>query len=361
MQTSCKYFTGYKPCRTMKRNVNQQCIDKCSDYTPVSKRILIIKRGAAGEVLRCTPILRKLKREGTHITWITDFPELLNGEWIDEILTFNYENCEYLKHMQFDRVYSLDKEWGSCVLADNIHVTYEIIGYRLQPYNNFIFGKNSTTREPALYKKGIDDYFMRASITHYVEDLFEICQFDFDDEKYIMPEFKPFKSFNKFAVGLNTGCGEAWKPRKWSKMRWLEVALRLNYIGFTVVLLGGRDEESTNNYLAANSGALFYGSLSKRGFISLIGSLDVVVTAPTFGLHVAIGLDKKTVMLNNTFNKYEFYTYDAAMVRLEPNVSCLACYKSEHDSDCEQANCMDLISAEQVCEAVETLKREGHA
>ncbi|MCX7766040.1 MAG: hypothetical protein N2246_04970, partial [Candidatus Sumerlaeia bacterium] len=47
----CKYYLGYKPC-----GKSLMC-EGCQYYAPMGKRILIIKLGAMGDVLRTTPLL----------------------------------------------------------------------------------------------------------------------------------------------------------------------------------------------------------------------------------------------------------------------------------------------------------------
>ncbi len=55
LKLDCRYYKGEKPCK-----FNRLC-KGCSHYEPMGKRILIIKLGATGDVLRTTPILKPLK------------------------------------------------------------------------------------------------------------------------------------------------------------------------------------------------------------------------------------------------------------------------------------------------------------
>jgi heptosyltransferase-2 len=63
----CFYFKGYKPC------LPKKICDNCDEYKPYSKKIVIVKLGALGDVLRTTPILFALERKhpNAHITWVT--------------------------------------------------------------------------------------------------------------------------------------------------------------------------------------------------------------------------------------------------------------------------------------------------
>lgn len=107
--TNCKYINGYKPC-----NYHKKCgvhCDKCSHYTPINYRVLILKVGAAGEVLRNTPILRKIKNEipDAEITWVTEYPDFVPSNYVDRILEYNWKNVNMILSEEFDLLLSLDK------------------------------------------------------------------------------------------------------------------------------------------------------------------------------------------------------------------------------------------------------------
>ncbi len=70
--TDCRYFVGEKPCVFHKEH-GVKCND-CKYYSPVRERILIIKMGAKGDVLRSTSILTGLKEKypDSHITWVVE-------------------------------------------------------------------------------------------------------------------------------------------------------------------------------------------------------------------------------------------------------------------------------------------------
>ena len=61
VRNDCMYFKGDIPCAPHKKK-GVHC-DKCPEYQPVGQRLLIIKLGAAGDVIRTTPILRALSGE----------------------------------------------------------------------------------------------------------------------------------------------------------------------------------------------------------------------------------------------------------------------------------------------------------
>ena len=84
-------------------------------------------------------------------------------------------------------------------------------------------------------------------------------------------------------------------------------------------------------------------------FIILVDRCDLVVSAVTPALHIAIDLRKKIALFNNVFNKNEFEFYGRGKI-IEPDVNCLGCYKLK----CKK-NCMGKITPQILLDAVEEL------
>ncbi len=68
-------------------------------------------------------------------------------------------------------------------------------------------------------------------------------------------------------------------------------------------------------------------------------------------LHIAIGLNKKTILLNNIFNKNEFEFYGNGKV-IEPPIECKCYYRSKCIDD---TRCIEKIKPESVLEAVKEM------
>jgi heptosyltransferase-2 len=61
IKNDCVFFLGDRPCQPHKQH-GVHC-DQCDYYEGIKERILIIKLGAAGDVIRTTPLLHRLKHE----------------------------------------------------------------------------------------------------------------------------------------------------------------------------------------------------------------------------------------------------------------------------------------------------------
>jgi len=415
IKTDCLFFNGYKPCKFHKQSL-VHC-SQCDNYRRFNKKILIIKLQAAGEVIRNTPLLHKIHQTFPHskIYWLTKYPELLPDDPVtsaDEtlpstfkILPFSLESVVFLLHEEFDIICSLDKDIEAASLANTIKAKVKK-GFSIADGAIIPFDQDAEHK----WLTGILDDKMKANSRHYVEEMFEICGFQWAGEEYILPQpvlpepaltrhtlpqlvlmehtlpepFLPKPDLaahtppqtppptpalpepaaacvpipqaaqdGRFTIGLNTGAGAVWPTRVWSYERWVEL-INLLKKDFTVLLLGGPDEDAKNKSLAQKTGVLYYGVFPYRKFMGLVSLCDLIVTSVTMALHIAIGLKRKIVLLNNIFPSCEFYLYNLGTT-LEPPIDCLGCYKTAFDHKCVSRNCLDLITAPQVETAIRGL------
>lgn len=351
VNTDCIYFNGYKPCKFHKRE--QVHCHGCPHHAPFDHKILIIKLQAAGEVIRNTPLLHRLavRYPNAKIFWLTKFPELVPASLQVTVLEFGLSASLFLLDERFDVIYSLDKDLEACALANRIDAK---IKKGFSQKNGVIVPFDEDARLKWL--TGIRDDLMAVNTRHYVEEMFSLCGFEWRGEGYILPVYRtpdvdiPTK---KKIVGLNTGAGALWKTRKFSVQKWISLAgvLKPRY---EIVLLGGPDEDDANRKIAAASGVNYYGTFDYPEFIGLMSRCELIVTSVTAALHIAIGLRKKIVLLNNIFPANEFYLYGLGEI-LEPDIPCKKCYKPVFDSACYRSECLDLIDNDQILRTIGTL------
>ena len=341
--SNCKFFKGDVPCKEHKLK-GKRC--PCESYTPIDKKILIIKLGAAGDVIRTTPILYPLKKHysNSYIVWISYYPELLPS-LIDEPLGFSLQSILRILAEEFDILINLDKDKEALSLTNLVKAKTKK-GFFLKD------GKCMPINKEAYHKflTGIDDKVSRENSFSYLEEIFHICGFSYNKEPYIL-EVENFplklKNLKRPVIGLNTGCGERWPTRLWPEDYWVQLAGVLQKKGYSVVILGGPQEDEKNKRIAHNSGALYLGYFPLKEFISLVNECDCIITQVSLAFHIAIGLKKKVILMNNVFNRNEFELYGCGKI-IEPPVDCLGCYKNF----CEK-KCMELISVEDVIREVE--------
>ncbi len=352
LKTDCRWFRGDVPCKPHKQ-FGVHCDDEqgnpCPHYEPQSLKILIIKLGALGDVIRTTPLIHKLKAEypDARIWWVTLSPEII-PKVVDVVLPLDAEHFPSLQVTHFDIIYNLDKDSEACglmaSLSANVKKGYTLINGKPAPIDGDAVPKFMT---------GVFDDLNKANTKSYPEEIFEICGFSFGGEKYILDLDRSSYTWElpkkKKIIGLNTGCGGRWVSRLWAEKNWVALAKKLKNAGYVPLLLGGEQEHEKNKRIAKKSGATYPGYFPLKQFISLVDQCDLVVTAVTMAMHITIALNKKIVLFNNIFNRNEFELYGLGEI-LEPEFNC-PCYFAPVCPN----NCMQYLYVDRVFKTVKNL------
>ena len=336
----CRHFRGGIPCKPNKQ-YDVECIN-CNYYDKTGKKILIIKLGAMGDVIRTTPLLVKYKElyPDAHITWLTQFPDVLPKKEIDAVYKWNETSLFILSNKHFDIAINLDKEEEACILLDKIVATEKY---------GFIWSNNHiSSATPAAEQKlitGFFDHISKENKKNYLEEIFEICHQSFNNQEYLLNYDEELaklwktlfaeKSEGRQVIGLNTGCGERWLTRLWPDEYWIEYIKLLQKNNFYPVVLGGPQEDEKNKMLAHETGCYYPGTFSLKEFFSITAACDIITTQVSMMMHIATALKKKMILLNNIFNKHEFYLYNRGII-IEPESGCDCYYgnKCKRDVSC---------------------------
>ncbi len=358
VRTDCFHFRGHVPCTPHKR-LGVHC-EGCAEFRPRQGRILIIKLGAAGDVIRTTPLLSPLRRAFPDhaLSWVTDFAELLPGA-VDDPLKLGPETILWLMRTRFDLVINLDKDRQACALASGVPADRRW-GFTLgedglcRPVTEGVTAAQAQAAQDK-FLTGLFDDVNRACTLSYPQEIFAICGYEFRGEEYVLD--RPVKPLDfglpagRKIVGLNTGCGGRWTSRMWPEDSWAELAGGLQDEGYAVVLLGGPAEDEKNRRLAARTGAAYPGHFDLKTFVGLVDRCDLVVTAVTMAMHVALGLGKKLVLFNNIFNPNEFELYGRGRI-VAPDQPCTCFFQPRCTSD---RFCMETLRPAAALAAVHDL------
>lgn len=347
----CRHFRGHIPCKPNK--VHGVICNNCEYYVKTKKKILIIKLGAAGDVIRTTPLLYPLRKQypESKIYWLTYFPDLIpvnNNPGADQVLNYSVQSVSYLESVEFDVLINLDKDIEAISLAKKIKAS-EKFGFTLKDGHCFPVNVNAEQK----FLTGIFDNVSKANKKNYMQEIFEICGYKFSNENYVLDIDKysdrdfPIDK-DKKVVGLNTGCGERWTSRLWKDEYWISLISNLKESGVEVILLGGPSEDGRNSELNRITGAKYFGTFDLKTFINLVNKCDVIVSQVTMTMHIAIALKKKLVLMNNIFNPDEFFLYgNGEIIQPEKECRCFfmpVCVNKEY-------KCMDLLKPVSVFEA----------
>ncbi len=392
----CSYFEGHIPCKPNKE-FDVQC-DDCSHYdkntssiinldtkklllqeifkickftkqdlvekTPIKPtevtRILFIKLGAIGDVIRTTPLLEKYIKEygKCHFSWITHSPEVVPADEVDIIYKWDASSVSNLANQEFDIAVNLDKDKEACMLLSLIN-SREKFGFLWKD------GHINTATNKAEHKliTGLFDHISKKNTKNYLEEIFEICHFDFNREEYkinlnqnLSDKWKDkfVKITNgKTIIGLNTGCGNRWKTRLWPEEYWIELINLLEKQGYFCLLMGGPDEDEMNRYYEKETNATYLGTFSLEEFIAITNNTDIIVSPVSMMMHIAIALKKQLMLFHNIFNVHEFELYGRGII-IEPTSSC-DCY---FGNSCKrEKSCMYDISVQDVLTNIAALNQ----
>ncbi len=357
LKFDCKHFKGNSPCKPNK--LYGKICSQCDEYTPIDKKILIIKLGAIGDVIRTTPLIVKYRElyPNCHISWITLSPQVLPQNLIDEIYTFEYTAIFKAMCYEYDIAVNLDKEPEACQLLRQVKAR-EKYGFIWTNHHIDI----ATRKAAHKLITGLFDDISAKNTRNYLDEIFEICHLNFNKEPYLLnfdetlaKRWQKIKeqAKGKTIIGLNTGCGTRWTTRLWPQSYWIAFIQELQAKNLYPALLGGKAEDEGNRIYAKQTSAYYPGYYSLEEFIALSSHCDLIVTQVSMMMHIAIGLKKPIVLMNNIFNKHEFELYGKGII-VEPSSGC-SCY---YGNACtREKTCMHDISVENMISAVKKLLR----
>jgi heptosyltransferase-2 len=368
IKTDCLNFPLDRPCFYQK-NDGILC-EKCNQYKKISslqknKRLLIIKLGAMGDVLRSTFLLLGLKElyPKSTISWIVDNNNavvLEHNTLINNIITNNENTSKFLINNFFDIVINLDLAFESLSLT-KLSNKAKVIGFTLDDNRNIIASNNFALQ---WLKMSAYDKLKKSNSFTYQHWMSQIVALPKDNYEIIVPLQKQAQekalnflnsnniSLNKKILGINPGAGKRWNLKKWTLEGFIETAKHFSKKGTTVLLLGGKqDEKEINAILKENIPNVISAGTNNTiaDFFAKINLCDTVLCGDTMALHAAVGLKKNVVALfgPTSINEIEIYSRG---IKIQGKKDCVTCYKQE----CYlENNCMQTIKSKEVINAIE--------
>lgn len=316
-------------------------------------KILIIKLGysetldpevgkvvSLGDVMRCTVVLEALKSkyESVHITWLVApeaFPLVAENPYINRILVWDEFVSFALMREQFDMVVNLEKINGVCALADMIQA-WEKVGFRFDVRSGE-YGAYEKSLVATSYIQSKTSGDKNHNIWQKV--LVEMVGCEWSGQEYSLG-YQP-KPKLAYDVGFNYNVGSKWPTKAMDKERWEILAKRL---------------EAQNIRCSWQQGMK-----NLYEYMDWIAGCKVLVSSDSLGVHLALAMKKKVVVLFGATSGEEIYYYGRG-VSIYPKIgknegyACIPCY----NPSCEkEKHCMDFINLDDVVNCVENfLKME---
>ncbi|MCX7719301.1 MAG: hypothetical protein N2111_13005 [Candidatus Sumerlaeaceae bacterium] len=399
----CRLYSGYKPCR-----FGNECAE-CPHYDPLEGapaegageavtggapqtqrrageglRVLIIKTGAMGDVLRTTTLLGPIHRAhpGARVVWVTDVSSLalLGGNpLIEEVVPLTPDTAADVESRDFDLLICLEKEGEALALAGRVRAA-ERRGFGPTRWGTpTVF--NPESRYGLLLGLS-DELKFRLNTRSYPQIICEMAALEYRRDPYMLALSEASLRARETLmarvggrgrprVGINTGCGAAFPTKQWTLRGFADLIRTLRAsTDAHLLLLGGRAEEDFNRRLLAEThgcGVVDAGCRhSLEEFFGVVDACDVVVTSDSLAMHIAIARRKWVVAMFGSTSATEVDLYDRGE-KVVTDFPCAPCYlkKCRMDEDFHAAvargeappegprtMCMEALTGERVAQAV---------
>ena len=362
LHLDCRHYLGDRPCRF------KRACEECPHYEPMGPRVLIIKLGALGDVVRTACLLPALMAsdEPPFVTWVTSpaaLPLVQRMPGVHRALTFEPATLTHLEIEHFDTLISLDKEPAPAALAMRVRAENKL-GVGLSRYGT-AFPLNEQCEY--YFSLGLDDdeKFHRNQKS-YPQLVYEALGWTYTGQEYQLVPTQADRAAadqrlaslgvkpGRRAVGINPGAGAVFANKAWREEGTIDLIRRLGRERpeVDILLLGGRAEAELLGRLQAAAGdAPVYntGADNPMGTsLGLIERCEVVVAGDTLAMHMALAAGRRAVAIFGPTCAQEIDLFGRGEKIVTP-IDCAPCYRRTCD---RQPNCQDMIDTQTVLDAL---------
>ncbi|MBM3334374.1 glycosyltransferase family 9 protein [Candidatus Sumerlaeota bacterium] len=393
VQSDCRHYSGYRPC-----GKREDCA-ACPDYAPWAGQILVIKLAATGDVVRTTAILPGLhKHYHDHcITWLTDpsaIPILKTNPLINRLYPFTADGLMAVLTTNYSLLLNFEKEPRAIGFA-RLVTSYLRKGFTASRSGTPIAADSDS--QYALQLGLSDELKFRINTKTYPQIIYEMAGLPYEGQEYVLElgdeslrfaeqfaqrirshlassaEAEPRAPASVSAeprtsvsgpkvIGINTGCGTVFPTKRWTVDGFVELIEHLTQLpDVRLVLLGGPLEVDLNRAILERVGQLPVGlhpasagvfdsgcHNTLEQFLGIIECCDIVVSADSLAMHLAIARKKQVVALFGPTCHQEVDLFGRGE-KIVTDFDCAPCYLTR----CEKhPNCMEALRGATVADAV---------
>lgn len=272
-------------------------------------KIVIIKLGALGDVVRTLPIAEAIKKKypNTEITWITkkNALELFEGNNnIDKSFAIPYKTSEV-----FDILYNFDIEKEATSLAETL-IADKKYGFYADGAYPMAFNLGAEYYLNTLF----DDELKKSNRKTYQQMMFDAAELAYNKEmpkinlnnenlEYAKNFLKENNLRGKRLIGLHIGSSPRWPSKAWSNDRIKEFAMKINKKGHQLLLLAGPDDIEKQKTILQDLKKQYtpiitnnpYNSLKE--FSALVNLCEKIICSDSLALHISLAMKKPTIGL----------------------------------------------------------------
>jgi len=289
-------------------------------------KVLIVKLGATGDVVRTTPLLRVFDGQ---VTWLTSPKNktLLEGlpESASDLRVVNWHNRSILYGESFDLVINLEDDLETADILRSVHAE-RLFGAYADKQNQMRYTEDASKWFDlsliSTYGRAKADELKLHNRRSYQEMIFDGLGLRFKGEQYLLPQ--TFECKLQGDVAIAPEAGPVWPMKHWAHYDWLKAQLenrnlKVNFLPTRPTLV---------EHLA-----------DVRGHRCL-------VSGDSLPMHLALGSGIPSIALFNCTSPWEIFDYGILTKLVSPLLGEFF-YKREYDSRAATA-----IAREDVLRAV---------
>lgn len=329
----------------------------------MNEKILIIKLGAKGDVVRTLSLLPAIKKKypSCKITWITknNSKEIFyHNPYVSKIIGSD-EKIEG----HFDIIYCLDPDKETSEILSRV-TSDKKFGFFMEgdyplAFNNGAQYYVNTFFDDDLKRSNkftVQEMMFMASDLDYNKDFCPI--FLSEGEKLFGKEFfKKNSLLGKKVLGLHMGGSSRWPSRFWNDDYIIKFIKAVKSLGYEILLFSSVKKESRRNNIISqlkNDKVVVTPNNvnnTDREYFSLINSCDITITPDSYALHVSQALKKPTIALFFCTSADEIENYGLLKKIISPQLYEFFPQKMDVYSE----ELMNSINPEQVIEKVKEI------
>ena len=320
-----------------------------------SKRVLIMRLGAIGDLVHTSVIAQAIKLK--HPDWQIDF---LTEKWYIPLL----ENHPYI-----DRIISWESSYKS--ITGFFEITKQL--YK-EHYDYFISPTYSTRTillsilifpKKNIFKKNygglwVEDYFQMAKKCDKALEIPKnlVLGINSEIDERIKNEFKelarPYFVIAPGRVVDNTRQGRLWNINKWKEL----ASKLLQKYGGTVFTIGSNGEIESHKKLESENIIIKTGKFNLDETKSFLAKADLMISGDTGPAHIASALDIKTLALLGSTSPEQIKPYGDKGYYISADYDCLYCWnkrcKRMKENDI-YSPCMEALTVDKVMKKIEEI------
>jgi heptosyltransferase-2 len=276
------------------------------------KNVLIVKTGAAGDVLRTTFVLETLTSK-YNVYWLTD---ILCIPLINSSLATIVTDIKDLYNIEFDTIYSLEEDIELLKSVQTLNYNQLIGCYTVNNTVTYTAANEQWFDISLVSKYGIEEanklkYENKLTFQELISGVFDI---EWKGQRYNTLEYNTSTAIVSGNIAIAHTAGNKWPNKNWAYYN--ELKIELEKLGYIV------------NYLPNRT--------SIKDHIADIASHNLVICGDSLPMHIATALNIPSIALFTCTSPIEIYDYNLISKVVSPKLEQYY-YQRVFDINCTES------------------------